>query len=172
MGSFRERKFNEATSKAQFNKTIYFSSTPLYNSAIIETIIASIWILPKTISGQGESIKFSFLGSLAANADLKTIELRLQGQVLLNVILTWDTVTANNTYAIQGEVFSSSTTNNSQMSIVRMSAIGHGFPVLDSIATTSVSLNSGSTLVLAGTSLTANNISCNVVKVDISTAPP
>lgn len=167
-GSFREKKFQEQTSIVQYNRTVFFTQNPISNEAVAETNLCVYPVPGKLLSGSGESLRFSFLGRITPDADLKTVKLKLGSTTLLSYILSWDTINLGPGWFISGEIFSLSRTNTTQFAICRLEGEGWGMPVaINRLTSPLEDLNVGADLKITGTCISASGINCVLGKVEL-----
>lgn len=98
--SFREKKFLEANAREIFNKTLFFTDAIVTNSGATQTDLFSYEILPKSFTGNGESISAVWGGRFSANANLKTLAIVLTDIYGDNVLWSFSSASAAIAYFI------------------------------------------------------------------------
>lgn len=172
--NFRQKKYEEATSRAQYSNTLDFNTTAYSNAAAGYELAYSIEIPTKYISGKGDSIRCRFAGVTAASANTKFVELRLAGGVIHNgrvddgsgLLFLW---------SVELEIFSSSLNNQEQISVARSSSVGGAFGAATedygSVIITTFNANSPLSLDLYISGVLAGENTFRLAKVEFSPAP-
>lgn len=167
--SFREKKWSEASSKAQFPRTLGYTTTSVTNVTATRTAY-TLEIPAKYISGRGDSISFRFFGEVAGTADVKYVHVYLGSSLVFTGKIP---DSAAYEWAVSGEIFGTNTTNQAQYCSANL--IAYLDPASNAVvgnATAAENLNADSELEVVIEGVAPGDITFSLGKVEYSPAPP
>lgn len=165
-GSFREKKWADGSSRAQYPRTLDYTTDSVPNVGTVQTAY-SLPIPAKYISGQGDSILFRFAGTTAATGDPKSVRIYLGSTNIFSVLLGSGVAYE---WAAIGEIFGTNTTNQGQKSYTSFLISPSDLRV--GVDTATENLNQDSVLEVEIEGVSPGDITFSLGKVEFSPAPP